>query len=175
MKDREAWRAAVLGGTKSQTRLSDWRTTWHAGPYYPTQGLKPRCLRRKCNVSTTSPPDITNPPRNWNPDACGGSAKSQPWTTREVLGSHQFNWYVFFWLRGFLAFEINVVYTETCLTAASSWNTTQWHEIGPVSEKFTVSVSFCSHCKRTVLQLPSSHFTNGHLPAKSQTYHTFLS
>ena len=27
MKDREAWRAAVHGVTKSQTRLSDWRTT----------------------------------------------------------------------------------------------------------------------------------------------------
>ena len=27
MKDREAWRAAVHGVTKSQTRLSDWKTT----------------------------------------------------------------------------------------------------------------------------------------------------
>ena len=26
VKDREAWRAAVHGVTKSQTRLSDWRT-----------------------------------------------------------------------------------------------------------------------------------------------------
>ena len=29
VKVREAWRAAVRGVTKSQTRLSDWTTTWH--------------------------------------------------------------------------------------------------------------------------------------------------
>ena len=28
MKDREAWRAAILGVTKSWTWLSDWTTTW---------------------------------------------------------------------------------------------------------------------------------------------------
>ena len=28
VKDREAWRAAVPGATKSQTGLSDWTTTW---------------------------------------------------------------------------------------------------------------------------------------------------
>ena len=45
---------------------------------------------------------------------------------------------------------------------------------GPFSVKFTVS-PFCGRCRRIVLQLPSSHFTNGHLPAKRQIYHTFLS
>ena len=40
VKDREAWRAAVHGVTKSQTWLSDWTTTTNAdlGAGFPEMG-----------------------------------------------------------------------------------------------------------------------------------------
>ena len=46
MKDREAWRAAVRGVTKSWTWLSDWTTTQHSGEteeYHPVIGRCSSC------------------------------------------------------------------------------------------------------------------------------------
>ena len=56
VKDREAWRAAVHGVTKSRTRLSDWTTTtttWTQPLYSDSKGRGDVC-REKCTWDITS-------------------------------------------------------------------------------------------------------------------------
>ena len=60
--DREAWRAAIHGVTKSQTRLSDWtELNWSPTYYHPAKNLERHCLNNlmiNCHPAPNPPPTV---------------------------------------------------------------------------------------------------------------------